>query len=107
DRRDPAGLQQEPDQRAADRRVEPDGRRSERGSGQQPGAVDPAVDRSLRAGARQPVTAERAAVAALISCFSKREQAAGKPAVFVMRQAMARRGYTVSGSFGRLSLTLF
>ncbi len=33
---------------------EPDGRRSERGSGQQPGAVDPPVDRGLRARARQP-----------------------------------------------------
>ncbi len=65
-RPDPPGLQQEPDQRAADRCVEPDAGRSEPGSGQQPGAVDPPVDRGLRAGARQPVAAERAAAAALI-----------------------------------------
>ncbi len=44
-----------------------DARRQQRGSGQQPGAVDPPVDRGVGAGARQPVAAERAAAAALIS----------------------------------------
>ena len=66
DRADPSGLLQEPDQRAADRRLEPDAGRHQRGSGQQPGAVDPPVDRGLRAGARQPVAAERASAAPLI-----------------------------------------
>ena len=63
---DPPGLQQEPDQRAADRLRQPDARRHQRGSGQQPGAVDPPVDRGLGAGARQPVAAERAQAAAVI-----------------------------------------
>ena len=57
DRADPPGLQQEPDQRAADRFGQPDARRYQRGSGQQPGAVDPPVDRGLGAGAGQPVAA--------------------------------------------------
>jgi hypothetical protein len=65
DRADPSGLLQEPDQRAADRLVEPDAGRHQRGSGQQPGAVDPPVDRGVRAGAGQPVAAERAPAAAL------------------------------------------
>ena len=54
DRADPPGLQQEPDQRAADRFVQPDAGRFQRGSGQQPGAVDPSVDRDVGAVARQP-----------------------------------------------------
>ena len=65
DRADPSGLLEEPDQRAADRFVEPDPRRYQRGSGQQPGAVDPPVDRRLGAVAGQPVAAERAAAAPL------------------------------------------
>ena len=65
-RADPPGLQQEPDQRAADRRVQPDAGRHQRGSGQQPGAVDPPVDRGVRAGAGQPVAAERASPAPVI-----------------------------------------
>ncbi|MGX1057015.1 flagellin [Bradyrhizobium japonicum] len=63
---DPSGLQQEPDQRPADRFVQPDAGRHQRGSGQQPGAVDPPVDRGLGAVAGQPVAAERAAAPALI-----------------------------------------
>ena len=58
-RADPSGLQQEPDQRAADRLVQPDAGRYQRGSGQQPGAVDPPVDRGIRAGAGEPKPAER------------------------------------------------
>ena len=73
DRADPSGLLQEPDQRAADRRLEPDAGRHQRGSGQQPGAVDPPVDRGLRAGARQPVAAERASAAPLIPALQKKE----------------------------------
>ena len=67
DRAGAAGFQQEPDQRAADRLGEPDARRHQRGGGQQPGAIDPPVDRGLRAVAGQPVAAERAAAAPLIS----------------------------------------
>ena len=74
---------EEPDQRAADRRVQPDAGRLQRGSGQQPGAVDPPVDRGLGAGARQPVAAERAAAAALIPTANKREsKRRGKPRRF-------------------------
>ena len=47
--------------------VQPDAGRHERGSGKQPGAVDPPVDRGLRVVAGQPVAAERAATAPLIS----------------------------------------
>ena len=78
DRADPSGLQQEPDQRAADRFVEPDAGRYQRGSGQQPGAVDPPVDRGVRAGARQPVAAERAPAAPLISATKPTVKAAGE-----------------------------
>ena len=67
DRADSSGLLEEPDQRAADRVVQPDPGRCQRGSGQQPGAVDPPVDRGLRAGARQPVEPERSPAPALIS----------------------------------------
>ena len=63
---DPSGLQQEPDQRAADRLVESDPGRHQRRSGQQPGAVDPPVDRGLCAVAGQHVAAERAPAAPLI-----------------------------------------
>ena len=52
--------------------LEPDAGRHQRGSGQQPGAVDPPVDRGLRAGARQPVAAERASAAPLIPALQKR-----------------------------------
>ena len=67
DRADPSGLLEEPDQRAADRLGEPDARRHQRGSGEQPGAVHPAVDRGVRTGAGQPVAAERAATAPLMT----------------------------------------
>ena len=76
DRADPPGLLEEPDQRAADRLVQPDAGRHQRGSGQQPGAVDPPVDRGLGAGAGQPVAVERAAAAAL-SPAKKQTMAAG------------------------------
>src|SRR6202035_3270264 len=79
DRADPPGFLQEPDQRAADRFVQPDAGRYQRGSSQQPGAVDPAVDRGVRAGAGQYLAAERAAAAALISKASNRTEAAGEP----------------------------
>ena len=82
-RADPSGLLQEPDQRAADRLVQPDAGRHQRGSGQQPGAVDPPVDRGVRAGAGQPVAAERAPAAALISRQHRNEQGGGgNPAAF-------------------------
>ena len=64
---DSSGLQQEPDQRAADRLVESDPGRHQRRSGEQPGAVDPPVDRGLRAVAGQHLAAERAPAAPLIS----------------------------------------
>ena len=51
--------------------------RHQRGSGEQPGAVHSPVDRSLRARARQPVAAERAATVALIylaGCSLKRRR---------------------------------
>ena len=71
DRADPSGLLEEPDQRTADRLVQPDAGRHQRGSGKQPGAVDPPVDCGLRVGAGQPVPAERAATAPLISATSQ------------------------------------
>ncbi len=78
DRADPSRLQQEPDQRAADRFVEPDAGRHQPGSGQQPGAVDPPVDRGLRAGAGQPVAGERAAAVALSPAAKQGIEAAGQ-----------------------------
>ena len=90
-RGNPPGLQQEPDQRAADRRVEPDAGRSEPGSGQQPGIVDPPVDRGLGTGAGQPVAAERAATAALNPDCEQQNQTAGATPPFFLR----------SGSFGK------
>ena len=84
DRADPSGLLQEPDQRAADRLVEPDAGRHQRGSGQQPGAVDPPVDRGVRAGAGQPVAAERAAAAPLSQTTSP-IKAAGETPPFSFR----------------------
>ena len=82
DRPDPPGFLQEPDQRAADRRLQPDAGRHQRGSGQQPGAVDPPVDRGLRAGAGQPVAGERAATAALISKTGTITETAGGTSPF-------------------------
>ena len=78
DRADPSGLLEEPDQRAADRLVEPDAGRHQRGSGEQPGAVDPPVDRGVRAGAGQPEPAERAAAPALSGTATSTIKAAGK-----------------------------
>ncbi len=78
----PPGLQQEPDQRVADRRVQPDAGRLQRRGRQQPGAVDPAVDRGLRACARQPVAAERAPAAPLIAKEGTRPKRRGKPRRF-------------------------
>ena len=89
---DPSGLQQEPDQRAADRCLEPDAGRSEPGSGQQPGAVDPPVDRGLRARARQPVAAERASAAPLIEDQAKEDQTAGETPPFSFGQMDFGRG---------------
>ena len=85
DRADPSGLLEEPDQRAADRVVQPDPGQFQRGSGQQPGAVDPPVDRGLRARTRQPVEPERSAAPALISAnysILSRRRGFG-PAVFM------------------------
>ena len=82
DRADPSGLLEEPDQRAADRLVEPDARRYQRGSGEQPGAGHPPVDRGLRAGAGQPVAAERAAAAPLIASVSQTTETAGETPPF-------------------------
>src|SRR5204863_2510693 len=78
DRADPSGLLQEPDQRSADRFVQPDAGRHQRGSGEQPGAVDPPVDRGVRAGAGQPVAAERAPVAPLTPEGDTNIRAAGE-----------------------------
>ena len=97
DRADPPGLQQEPDQRAADRRIEPDAGRHQRGSGQQPGAVDPPVDRGVRARARQPVAAERASAAALMRtrAKAKKSETAGEtPPFFVIATRHCRRHRT-------------
>ena len=84
DRADPSGLLEEPDQRAADRFVQPDAGRHQRGSGQQPGAVDPPVDRGVRAVAGQPVAAERAAAAPLSRGVAKHNDlgGGGNPAAF-------------------------
>ena len=57
--------------------------RHQRGSGQQPGAVDPPVDRGVRAGAGQPEPAERAAAAALGPGRRVNQNGGGNPAVFV------------------------
>src|SRR5207244_7020397 len=76
-RADPPGLQQEPDQRAADRFVRADARRYQRGSGQQPGAVDPPVDRDVGTVAGQPVAAERSSAPALIPAILPRTRTAG------------------------------
>ncbi len=78
DRADPSGLLQEPDQRAADRLVQPDAGRHQRGSGQQPGAVDPPVDRGVRAGAGQHLAAERAPAAPLNQTTKHQIKAAGE-----------------------------
>jgi flagellin len=52
------------------RRIQPDAGRRQRGSGQQPGAGDTAVDYGLRAGAGESVAGQRAAAATLISAAS-------------------------------------
>ena len=85
-RADPSGLLQEPDQRAADRLVEPDAGRHQRGSGQQPGAVDPPVDRGVRTGAGQP-DASRACCSCSADLQSRaKTKAAGEiPPLFVWR----------------------
>ena len=86
DRADPSGLQQEPDQRAADRRVQPDACRHQRGSGQQPGAVDAAIDRGLRTRTRQPVAGERAAAPAVRRAIPSRiHRTAGATPPFSLR----------------------
>ncbi len=82
DRADPPGLLEEPDQCAADRFVQPDPGRHQRGSGQQPGAVDPPVDRGLGAGARQPVAGQRPAAAALSLTAITKSQTAGETPPF-------------------------
>ena len=88
DRADPSGLLEEPDQRAADRLVEPDAGRHQRGSGQQPGAVHPPVDRGVRAGAGQPVPAERAPAPALSLDYKFNDQGGGgNPAAFLVLAA--------------------
>ena len=67
-----------------DRLVQPDAGRHQRGSGEQPGAVHPPVDRGVRAGAGQPVAAERAAAAAISPLTRKTIKAAGEtPPPFV------------------------
>ena len=83
-RADPSGLLEEPDQRAADRLVEPDAGRHQRGSGQQPGAVDPPVDCGIRTGAGQPEPAERAPAAPLSTAKEKLSKRRGKPRRFLM-----------------------
>ena len=84
DRADPPGLLEKPDQCAADRLVQPDAGRHQRGGGQQPGAVDPPVDRGLRAGAGQPVAGERAAAPAVIPKGLKLRRNGGEsPAVSI------------------------
>ena len=57
---------------------------SEPGSGQQPGTVDPAVDRGFRARVGQPVPAERAAAAALIFIHIANGKRRGKPRRFAL-----------------------
>src|SRR5262249_44309886 len=91
DRADPPGLLQEPDQRAADRLVEPDAGRHQRGSGEQPGAVDPPVDRGVRAGTGQPKPAERAAAAPVSSTSTPTIKAAGEtsPPFFLPKKRSA------------------
>ncbi len=59
DRADPPGLLEEPDQRAADRLVQPDAGRHQRGSGQQPGRCRPA-SRSRCPRCRWPTSRSRA-----------------------------------------------
>ncbi len=86
DRADPSGLLEEPDQRAADRLVEPDAGRHQRGSGEQPGAVDPPVDRGVRAGAGQPVAAERAAAAPLSGTATSTIKTAGETPPFFLHE---------------------
>src|SRR5262249_40448142 len=101
DRADPSGLLEEPDQRAADRFVQPDARRHQRRGGQQPGAIDPSVDRGVRARARQPEPAERAATAPLISAKSSKddETAGGTPAVFLWRLVCGSANNLKDGAF--------
>ena len=78
DRGNPPGFLQEPDQRAADRLVEPDAGRYQLIGGGQPGAVHPPVDRGVRAGARQLLAAERAPAAALSPIARQTIEAAGE-----------------------------
>ena len=79
-----ARTSRKPDQCAADRLVEPDAGRHQRGSGQQPGAVDPPVDRGVRAGAGQPVAAERASAPALIRTNVQKTRTAGETPPFLI-----------------------
>ena len=106
DRADPSGLQQEPDQRAADRFVQPDLGRHQRGSGQQPGAVDPPVDRGVRAVARQPVAAERVAAAALIHGDNLRKQSGGawpRRFFYALRRRLATSKERLEGGYDLLT----
>ena len=84
DRADPSGLLEEPDQRAADRLVQPDACRHQRGSGEQPGAVHPPVDRGVRAGAGQPVEPERASAPPLIRGRYQTTETAGETPPFCL-----------------------
>jgi hypothetical protein len=74
--------QEEPDQRAADRLVQPDAGRHQRGSGEQSGAVHPPVDRGVRAGAGQLLAAERASAAPLSPTARHQIEAAGETPPF-------------------------
>ena len=65
--------------------------RHQRGSGQQPGAVDPPVDRGLRARPRQYLAAERAAVAALIRIIKADIKTAGETPPFLRPGRPSRR----------------
>src|SRR5439155_18452662 len=89
---DPPGLREEHHQCAADRLVQPDLGRFQRGGGQQPGAVDPPVDRGLRARARQPVAAERAQAPAVSGeTFRAIKTAGAGPRRFSLKPRWSRR----------------
>jgi flagellin len=113
DRADPPGLCQEPDQRAADRLGQSDAGRLQRGSGQQPGAVDAPIDRRVRAGPVQPVPAERAATSALSSAVREKiKTAGGKPRRFLCGCAQRSVGNSeqrlpLSGQIRKHPLTIF
>src|SRR4029077_1854560 len=96
--------------RVADRFVRSDPGGLQRGSGQQPGAVDPPVDRDLCAGACQYLAAERSAAPALIAAKPSTYQNGGAlaPPFFCLpRQPAPRPCGNDSAAIAALTKSIF